>query len=504
MTISRTRAMAVMLTLGVLLSQWIPLPVFFCFMIFLFILVRLHIKEYRRNFFFCLAIVFALGFIRLYTSNYISSNDISRYLEEARGFEGAIANEPIKKGNYSSCVICVRRVLTNKGSIKCGGKMAATLCDLPFDAKYGDIISCNSVPRAVRKPTNFGEFSYEKYCHRKGIRASVAINKKSNARFVGRMTINPIRAFSYMLRHKISRSVESMHPKEEAALIKSIVLGTYTLLPDNVIDNFQSSGTTHILAASGFNCGIICGVLALFLKYLRIVPRKYRFIPIILGMLIYVYIVGEEESIVRAFVMASLILLARPLGRMPVAMNLFLWAFIILVIKDPYNLWDVGFQLSFLAVYALLSIYPIMKGFYRNFIANLYIPRHLSYLIAFVADAILCTVATMLVTLPVTAYYFNYISLTSVPANILAVFIAPFVLCEGLLCPLVANIGLLNTLVGYVGAFFASALLLVAEFFGASSFSHINIVSPPFVSIVGFYIVVFMVMKYLRRHITDD
>jgi competence protein ComEC len=136
-----------------------------------------------------------------------------------------------------------------------------------------------------------------------------------------------------------------------------MLLGAGAQIPKHIDALFVTTGTAHVLAISGFNIGIVTAVIFLLLRILPI-PRKAQILLTILLLIFYCLMTGGRPPVVRATIMAAVYLSGFLLQRETDTFNsLSLAAFIILLI-NPFALWDVGFQLSFISVVMIVVLYP--------------------------------------------------------------------------------------------------------------------------------------------------
>lgn len=149
-------------------------------------------------------------------------------------------------------------------------------------------------------------------------------------------------------------------PPVSASLLTGIVFGGNQGLPDKFMQDLQVSGVVHVIAASGMNVTFVAsaliGILGLLFK------RQIALTIAIFGILFYALLAGFEPSIIRASIMAIIAFSAKLFGRQNLALtSLFITGFLMLFIS-PYLISDIGFQLSFLATWGILTIKPLLDG----------------------------------------------------------------------------------------------------------------------------------------------
>ncbi|MEX2090856.1 MAG: ComEC/Rec2 family competence protein [Candidatus Paceibacterota bacterium] len=305
--------------------------------------------------------------------------------------------------------------------------------------KTGDILE---IFGAVSTPTEFDEeFDYVNYLKKDGIKTLVLFPEIKetgglDTGFYEKARINfkrKVFAVKSAFENSINRSV--MEPN--ASYINGILLGSRQNIPDDLKEDFNKTGTTHILAISGYNIMIIASSLLAGLVFF--VRRRTAFWISVAVIAVFTVMTGSSASVVRASLMGLLLLYAQGYGRMYDVRNSIVLAGAVMVFINPAVLvFDIGFQLSFLAVLGLIYLYPFLKNKLEKF------PDLFGFKEAFLATAS----AQAFVVLPL-LFYFKQFSLVSLPANIL---ILPFT-------PLAMLAGFFTGLAGFISPHFG-------QFFG--------------------------------------
>jgi competence protein ComEC len=219
----------------------------------------------------------------------------------------------------------------------------------------------------------------------------------------------------------ISTRIDEMFGDPHAALLAGLLLGDQRFT-DSWEEKFQATGTTHIVAASGYNVTVVVFVLFSILVYFG-VRRQYAYGFLLFGILLYVFLAGADAPIVRAGIMGSLVLTAKQLGRKTSMTNILLLAAVAMLIVQPRLLRDdVGFQLSALSTIALVYFAaPVEKWFS-------FVPKT-----AALRESLSATVAATLFTLPIILFSFGQFSLLSPIANLLILPVLPYAMAFGVL-----------------------------------------------------------------------
>lgn len=223
---------------------------------------------------------------------------------------------------------------------------------------------------------------------------------------------NKFLAVTSFIRQKVIQLFESNLPQTPSGLLLGIVFGIKEGIPEDFYENLRTSGTLHVTAASGMNVTMVGGFLStLFALFLR---RQIAVLAAIFGILFYALLAGLEPSIVRASVMGILVFSAQILGRQSAAGYGLLLTGISMLFLNPSLLFDIGFQLSFLATAGLIFILPIFK--FRNI---------------FLGSDLATTLSAQIAVLPILFSNFGTYSLWSILANTLVLWSIPFLMILG-------------------------------------------------------------------------
>lgn len=222
---------------------------------------------------------------------------------------------------------------------------------------YGDKVSFSG---KIEKPGMIEEFDYGKYLRRRLIYGVVA-NPEDSIAHDNNLSLGQ-KFFSnlYYASARFEQSLNSILAEPQSSLASGILLGVKRNIPDDFKEALSVTGTTHIVALSGFNVTIIAIILGSILA--NYFNKKKVFIISLLLIITFVLLTGAAPSVVRAAIFSLLIIFGKTLGRRADQTNLMLLAALVMVLFNPFILMDdVGFELSFLAFCGLLYISPFMK-----------------------------------------------------------------------------------------------------------------------------------------------
>lgn len=270
--------------------------------------------------------------------------------------------------------------------------------------------------------------------------------------------------------------------KDCAGISTALLLGDKDYLEDDVYDTFKNSGLAHILSISGLHVGFIVALLLFCLKKCKVSP-KVQFVICAVFLLLYSTICGFASSVVRASIMSLCLMLSflcKERGDMLSSLGL---AGILIMLLNPFNALELGFKLSFLAVFGLLTLSrPIC-----DFLNKLHIPNVIS-------SSIATTISAELMTLPVGANYFGGLPVVALFANLalLPIFSAIFSL---LFVAFLLNLALPLGFLFVPFSFVLTSFMSVTAFF--SSFGVIDLLVFSSTGTIAYYLLLFSLSNFV-------
>jgi len=324
---------------------------------------------------------------------------------------GTIIDDPEERDTYTQLKVSVSslRIQSQGDTLPVQGRVLVSAPRLTA-WKYGDRVRMTGLLEA---PPQFETFDYRAYLSRRGIHSLLtrgAVHKVAGGQ--GR----PFLAMIYALRHKAHETMKALFPDPEASLLAGILLGIERGIPPSIRQDFDSTGTSHIIAISGFNLTILAAVFVNCFG--RLFGARRGLFAAGLALTFYTLLVGADAAVVRAAIMGSLTLIAYLSGRQTDALASLSAAGMAMSALDPQVLWDVSFQLSFAATLGLLLYAtPLEEAFVK--LASRWIEMKRAQAIAKpVGEFLLFTLAAQITTLPLTAAYFQRFPLISPLANV--------------------------------------------------------------------------------------
>ncbi|MBU0650459.1 ComEC/Rec2 family competence protein, partial [bacterium] len=270
-----------------------------------------------------------------------------------------------------------------------------------------------------------------------------------------------------------------------SSVFKAIFLGDKSFLSRNIKNSFINSGTYHVFAISGQHIVFLYLVLLFILRFFCL-PLRVINVLAVLSLCFYCILTGLSPSVVRAGLMIILYIIGSSFGRKKDLMNLLAIAALIILLVKPMYLFNMGFQLSFMAVFAILFCLPYTKKIHEK-IKN--------YVLIYVFDILFISVSIFIFTAGVVSYNFGNITPFSPIANL---FILPAVSLLLLLCVLYILVGFLPIISVFVAKLIFIninyMIFVVEKMEGFKSFKY----SLPLWGMVVYYLVLGTVMFWVK------
>lgn len=320
------------------------------------------------------------------------------------------------------------------------------------ELSYGHQLMFVKTPEPIRNSGNPGAFDYRRYCAFKGIYHQVYLRKQDYI-IAEKKQLNPVKKVLYHTRKKLLDIIrENIPDKKQAGLAEALLLGYKDDLDKHLLQSYINTGVVHVIAVSGLHLGLIYALLIMLCNQL---PKRLNrwaapFI-IIASLWLFAFLSGASPSVLRSAIMFTCLIIGNQLPHPASVYNSLAASAFLLLCYDPWYCWDIGFQLSYAAVFSiLLFMKPIC---HMLFIQNKYL-NHGWKLIAI-------TLAAQILTLPLSMYHFHQFPGLFLLTNLVAVPLSGIILIgELLLCavsfiPAIAKAiaWVLQWLIGFLNGF---------------------------------------------------
>ena len=358
--------------------------------------------------------------------------------------------------------------------------------ELDFKHFYKAEIYLNKVKANAQ---DFG-FDYQKYLGRKQIYFqgyapnSFQVAEKENLTFSEKIKQKRLEVLQNIDQAKLS--------EKSKEFTKGIILADRTEMDRETVEDFSKSGLVHILAISGSHMAIIFWLILLLLK--PIFPARFRNFPIVISLIfiwLFAIFIDFGSSVIRSCIMITAYYFYVLLQRKPDLLHAMAISGLAILIFDTNQLFDVGFQLSFIAVFGIFWLNePILK----------YLPKPKNNVQNFFVNVVSISIAAQLATLPLVIYYFHQYSLISVVANLVVIPFSEIIIVFALLMTILLGFGFeiswLNTL--YDSG--VQLVLKVIHFFASLDVFFFKNIPMHWSEVIVLFSMIYFLRRFLTRH----
>ncbi len=319
--------------------------------------------------------------------------------------------------------------------------------------EYGD---CLEIWASIEAPGEFLDFDYGAYLSVRDIYGIVSFPK--SVRFVG-VQKNWFFEIVYVVRKEVLDRLNRIFPEPASSFMAGLIVGSRKGISANLMQNFNAAGLTHILAISGYNITLIILIVG---KMLGFLARGKRIFWSIVFIILFVILVGASASVVRAALMGIISVISLWFGRKYFVLRALFFSGFLMVLWNPQTLlFDVSFQLSFLATLGIILFAERIEKFLQK------VPEFFM-----IRENLKMTLCAQILTLPIILMNFGQISLVSIFANLLVLPFIPFAMMFGFLAFILSFISFdLALAVGFFGYLILEFVTFVVSFFGGLDFA---------------------------------
>lgn len=385
------------LVAGILL-QYYGLNIIWSIIVFLFggaVILFSFLPKINRQFSY--RWLFGLGTLFIFLSigsftTYVKQEKLNYVLPDSTStYVGYVTNTPQEKPRSIACKVYLIQEDIN------------VVCYLQKDSvksypNVGDEIIFKGELQAFKNRGNPDDFDYERYMYNQGFLASVYLPSSYWIQ-TGRVE-QSFSVLALQLRQKIMDLYTVLgFTDDEKAILSALTLGYQDTLSDDLKQSFRATGTVHVLSVSGLHVGIIYGVIIFLLGFVKRTSRYHWIKPmlVILLLWLYAFVTGLPPSVIRASTMLTVFCIGEIFDRKGNSLNnLFIAAFLMLL-YNPFQLFDIGFQLSCLSVLSILVLHPLLITWWKpqnRFIFTLW-------------SLLAISLSAQLATFPLCMYYFG-------------------------------------------------------------------------------------------------
>lgn len=427
----------------------------------------------------------------------VSLGMLTEYANRPKDFEASLINGKIvtekieaitDKENSTEIRIRLLTVLGDSQSEFHNNKILIRLNHKNFQITEGDRLTfrCN-----LSRITNFAnpyEFDYRTYMYRQGYFFTQTL-KVEEYKITGHR--DDIWTKSKHIQRTLTNLIlNSLLSTRTKYTLNTAILGDPTFIDAETRQSFSEAGLAHILAISGLHIGIILTLITLLLRpldYLKI--RGLRITISILTIILFLYITGMSPSAIRATIMSVIVMVALLSHRENNSLNVLCASAIVILIFKPYDIYNVGFQLSFLSVLMIVLLFSKL---------NTVSPRRkiLYYSVSSLLTIILANIGCSIVS----AHYFHSLPLLSILSNIFIVPILPLFIGIGIIFIIFSYFGINAPELGHILNWITDCIYCIADFSHKMPVSHINNVSVSVSSIILYFLFIAFIISFIYRH----
>ena len=373
--------------------------------------------------------------------------------------EGVVKNK-IEKEHYDQYVI--QKYLVNDYSRK-------------LNIKIGEVVKINGNIKSLNK-MNYEDFNYGRYVRSMGYKGVIQTESYTM------MGYNKLYIFIGKLKTHMRDTFRYLY-KNNSDFINSIVLGEKSNLKDEEKEMFSKTGTSHVIAVSGLHTGILCTMIALIVREIN---RLYKLIILIIIMILYSMMIGFTPSVIRSIAFVVVMYLSIFLCRKRDGISTLSFIGIFLLIDNPYIIYNVSFQLSFLATLSIIYFYKIINDYVK-------------------IDLISVSIAANILTMPVIYYTFKGIPLLFLLGNVIIVPVVGIIINLSIISIILFEISIIfSKILAYMNKSIIIVVYYLLDKLSMMKLTYIEIENPKLFYVTFYYILIFSYMIYRELKIMKE
>jgi len=477
--------------LGIFLNSLFSISQLVWLGFFVFGIVWIMLSLFGRNkemavLAFCLILI-GIGAWRYQSVEFkIMNNELREFnnQEQTITLIGVVSAEPDVRESNIKLEIDSQELIVGDEKIDILGKALVTTNRYP-GYNYGDKLK---IKGELKTPQVFEDFNYKDYLAKEGIFSVVYWPKIEK---ITEEQENPIFGRVLFFKEKLRSSIYQNLSPPQSSILGSMILGDKRRMSETLKEKLNIAGVRHITAISGMHITILSVVLMQFLLGIGLWRGQAFYLTIIL-LVLFIVMVGLPSSAVRAGIMVGFFLLAQKIGRKSSASRAVVFAATaILVVNSLLLRFDVGFQLSFLAVMGIIYLRPIFQNWLKRIPEKEFINLR---------SIISMTFSAQIFTLPILVYNFGSISLVAPLTNVLILPLLPFIIGLGFLFGLIGIVfPILGKILSWPCWLLLTYITKIIDWFSELSFSSIILENVHWAWLAVFYFILGFIVWRLRE-----
>ncbi|MFH1533926.1 MAG: ComEC/Rec2 family competence protein [Nitrospirota bacterium] len=363
-------------------------------------------------------------------------------------FEGCVVEEADIRVDKAKYVVEVERLNLDEKWVKVGGRVLVNGSKYPIYS-YGD---CLRVSGTIEEPEAIEDFAYDKYLSRYSIYSVVY---RANIEKISDGSGGMLYGSIFNLKRIFEGKLNKIFTEPYGGFMAGLILGSRKGISEDLMNSFNMTGLTHIIAVSGYNVALVVVVISGIFSFFT---RKVRVVLSIFFIFLFVILVGASASVVRAGIMGGISLIALYFGRQYfVFLSLFASAFFMNMWNPKILVYDVGFQLSFLATFGIVLFSESLGRYLKR------VPKILG-----IREALQLTLSAQITVVPIIILNFERFSIISPIANLFVLPLIPFAMMFGFVAVFFGKI------FGFFGYLILEIIIFFVEIFASLEFASLE------------------------------
>lgn len=464
--------------IGVYLSKSIPL---FVILSIIVSLITSFKKNTYRNAICMYLIVMCISSIYVYNKNLNYESKYKKYDNKNISIEGTIISDiEEKEYNYTFTIrtkddYFLVNLKKNKEEIS---------------LEYGDKLQISGEYQEPNKARNYKGFDYKNYLKINKVYGIIRVDLYTNIIIKHQKNLSNFKLLIHKIREKLKQNIQELLTKETYALGIGILIGDNSRINEKIVEDFKNSNLSHMLAVSGAHINYVVLTVSILFTKKRAGIKAQRVVTIMM-MLFFMELTQMTSSVVRAGISCIIYMLASLLYRKADVINAMAISTLLILLNNPFKLFDIGFQLSYAGTLGIILFCKLINIPIKN------------KLLKYLKDSIIISISANIFIIPIMMYQFNTISLTFILSNLLA---GPLLGISIILEIIVLLISFMSINIAAIPAKVLNILLIliinIANWFSNIEISKIYVITPKIISIVAYYLIcAAIILKQKNRKI---
>lgn len=457
-------------------------------LVIIFLIFRKSISNNYYFTFFTFLIFILIGIAAItFKNDLLKKNHYSHFLSD--NYKSIIEIDDVLKPNLYYDNYNAKVIQLNSKKVYGKIKLNVFKDSLKERFKVGDQIVLTQKFDTIQDPLNPYQFNYKNYLKKQQIHHQISIN--NNKYLYLKNNRKSFKRWAFTIREQVNKSlIENGFKGEELAIINALLLGQRQDISEEVMQNFQKAGAVHILAVSGLHIGIIMLLLNFLLKPLEILKKgsEIKLVFVVLFLWFFAFVAGLSPSVVRAVTMFTAVAIALTSKNTINTYKTLIISIFILLLINPYYLFEVGFQMSYLAVFFIVWLQPLLYKIWKPKLK----------LVDYSWQLLTVSTAAQLGVLPLSLYYFHQFPGLFFMSNLIIIPFLGMILGVGILIILLASLKILPP---FLALFYEKIIFLLNQTVGwiaqQESFLFQNI-SFSIISLVFTYLFIVSFFKWFE------